>query len=186
MRKTFMTFTIIAMVISLFLITVAAHSGRTDSRGGHYNRSTGEYHYHHGYSAHQHYDMDGDGDVDCPYKFNDKSNRNNNDSSKSVTSSNKTDNSASTTENTKEKVKNKITFDEVKTAVLLIVPLSLATVCMLYVVLGLIGITIVCLVEKLFKVKIKESVQNRILHILVIIGTAIIVPLAILFILGIL
>lgn len=33
---------------------VFAHSGRTDSSGGHYNHSTGEYHYHHGYPAHQH------------------------------------------------------------------------------------------------------------------------------------
>ena len=31
-----------------------AHSGKTDSNGGHYDYSTGEYHYHHGYSAHQH------------------------------------------------------------------------------------------------------------------------------------
>ena len=31
-----------------------AHSGGTDSNGGHYDRSTGEYHYHHGYPAHQH------------------------------------------------------------------------------------------------------------------------------------
>lgn len=38
-----------------------AHSGRTDSSGGHYNRSTGEYHYHHGYGPHQH-----PGGV-CPY-----------------------------------------------------------------------------------------------------------------------
>lgn len=43
-------------LLSVFLLsTVAfAHSGRTDSDGGHYNRSTGEYHYHHGYPAHQH------------------------------------------------------------------------------------------------------------------------------------
>lgn len=53
-----------------FLITpVFAHPGRTDSAGGHYDRSTGEYHYHHGHSAHQHYDMDGDGILDCPYTF---------------------------------------------------------------------------------------------------------------------
>lgn len=50
-------------------ISVLAHSGRTDSNGGHTNHSTGEYHYHHGYSAHDHYDIDGDGDVDCPYAF---------------------------------------------------------------------------------------------------------------------
>lgn len=38
-----------------------AHSGRTDSQGGHYNRKTGEYHFHHGYPAHDH-----PGGV-CPY-----------------------------------------------------------------------------------------------------------------------
>lgn len=43
-----------------------AHPGRTDSRGGHYNRSTGEYHYHHGYPAHQH------PDGVCPYDFDDR------------------------------------------------------------------------------------------------------------------
>lgn len=42
-----------------------AHSGRTDSKGGHYDRSTGEYHYHHGYKAHQH-----DNGV-CPYDYKD-------------------------------------------------------------------------------------------------------------------
>lgn len=63
----------LSLLLALFfLITpVFAHSGRTDSNGGHYDRSTGEYHYHHGYSAHQHYDMDGDGIPDCPYNFKD-------------------------------------------------------------------------------------------------------------------
>ena len=56
---------------TLFPICAYAHSGGTDSNGGHYNRSTGEYHYHHGYSAHQHIDMDGDGKLDCPYDFKD-------------------------------------------------------------------------------------------------------------------
>lgn len=45
----------------LFLFPASAHSGDTDSSGGHYNHSTGEYHYHHGYPAHQH--IDGV----CPY-----------------------------------------------------------------------------------------------------------------------
>ena len=46
----------------LIITTFAyAHSGRTDSKGGHYNRSTGEYHYHHGYPAHS---VCG---VNCPY-----------------------------------------------------------------------------------------------------------------------
>lgn len=43
---------IIILVISA--ISCLAHSGRTDGRGGHYDRSSGEYHFHHGYSAHQH------------------------------------------------------------------------------------------------------------------------------------
>lgn len=30
------------------------HSGGTDSQGGHYDHSTGEYHYHHGKPAHDH------------------------------------------------------------------------------------------------------------------------------------
>lgn len=54
--------------------TAHAHPGKTDSAGGHTDRSTGEYHYHHGYEAHNHYDMDGDGEEDCPYDFHDKTN----------------------------------------------------------------------------------------------------------------
>lgn len=57
----------IVLLFILFITFVSssfAHSGRTDSNGGHYNRSTGEYHYHHGYSAHQH--LDGV----CPYESN--------------------------------------------------------------------------------------------------------------------
>lgn len=46
---------LISFLVSLFVISVScAHSGRTDANGGHYDRSTGEYHYHHGYPAHQH------------------------------------------------------------------------------------------------------------------------------------
>ena len=56
------------LVVVLASVAVL-HSGKTDSLGGHFNHSTGEYHYHHGYSAHDHYDMDGDGIVDCPYTF---------------------------------------------------------------------------------------------------------------------
>ncbi len=53
------------------LIPTSAHSGRTDSKGGHHNTFTGTYHYHHGKPAHDHYDMDGDGDLDCPYQYQD-------------------------------------------------------------------------------------------------------------------
>ena len=62
----------VLVLLSLVVIPAPAHSGGTDSKGGHYDWSTGEYHYHHGYSAHQHYDMDGDGVIDCPYLFDDK------------------------------------------------------------------------------------------------------------------
>lgn len=70
MRKRLLAF-LLAFLL-LLSPNVLAHSGKTDANGGHYDRSTGEYHYHHGYPAHQHYDMDGDGVVDCPYDFEDK------------------------------------------------------------------------------------------------------------------
>ena len=53
MRKKKIILCIIIIVIQ-FSNIVYSHSGRTDGNGGHYNRSTGEYHYHHGMSAHQH------------------------------------------------------------------------------------------------------------------------------------
>lgn len=66
---------LLACLLAFLLLlspTVLAHSGKTDANGGHYDRSTGEYHYHHGYPAHQHYDMNGDGIIDCPYDFDDQ------------------------------------------------------------------------------------------------------------------
>lgn len=76
------------ILILAFLILAApasAHPGKTDSSGGHYNRSTGEYHYHHGYSAHQHTNGE------CPYDFDDKTGSSSGSSSyKSSASSNVT------------------------------------------------------------------------------------------------
>ncbi len=46
---------------SLFAYAVHAHSGRTDSNGGHHDRISGGYHYHHGKPEHQHYKGH------CPY-----------------------------------------------------------------------------------------------------------------------
>ena len=64
---------LIGIILCLCLsVVVSAHSGKTDSDGGHIDHGSGEYHYHHGYSAHQHSDMDGDGYLDCPYSFDDK------------------------------------------------------------------------------------------------------------------
>lgn len=53
-------------VILCFCSSASAHGGKTDSNGGHYDRSTGEYHYHHGYPAHKHTNGK------CPYNFKDK------------------------------------------------------------------------------------------------------------------
>lgn len=60
-RKLRMVIWLLLCTSVLFLIPTSAHSGGTDSNGGHTDHSTGEYHYHHGYSAHQH--VDGV----CPY-----------------------------------------------------------------------------------------------------------------------
>ena len=56
----------ILIVLILCVPSVSAHSGRTDSQGGH--NSPSGYHYHHGYPAHQH--INGT----CPYNFDDKTN----------------------------------------------------------------------------------------------------------------
>lgn len=69
------------LLLHIFVLTASAHTGRTDSNGGHYDWSTGEYHYHHGYPAHDHFDMDGDGIVDCPYDFDDRTGENSGSSS---------------------------------------------------------------------------------------------------------
>lgn len=53
MKKIFCLIAIVVLV-ALSIVSAFAHSGRTDSDGGHYNHDTGEYHYHHGYSEHQH------------------------------------------------------------------------------------------------------------------------------------
>lgn len=68
MKKTLLFFLLLLFAL-LLTATALAHSGGTDSQGGHTNQSTGEYHFHHGYSAHQHEDIDGDGVLDCPYDF---------------------------------------------------------------------------------------------------------------------
>ena len=56
----------VCLIAISMCVAVSAHPGRTDSNGGHYNRSTGEYHYHHGYPEHQHTNGV------CPYDYDDK------------------------------------------------------------------------------------------------------------------
>ena len=75
--KVYSAILLVMLICALFLpVAALAHGGRTDANGGHYDRSTGEYHYHHGYPEHQHTDIDGDGVDDCPYDFVDKTNHN--------------------------------------------------------------------------------------------------------------
>ncbi len=42
-------------------VSLYAHSGGTDSKGGHHDRRRGGYHYHHGMGPHQHTNGE------CPY-----------------------------------------------------------------------------------------------------------------------
>lgn len=67
---------ILACLIILCLVASSstAHPGRTDSQGGHTNRSTGEYHFHHGYPEHQHTNGV------CPYDYHDNTDRSGNSS----------------------------------------------------------------------------------------------------------
>lgn len=60
--KKICNFVLIFFLLTFILaLNCSAHSGKTDSSGGHYNHSTGEYHYHHGYPAHDHHNGK------CPY-----------------------------------------------------------------------------------------------------------------------
>lgn len=57
MKKAFKISLILMSIVIIILgscVAVFAHPGKTDSGGGHFDRSSGEYHYHHGYPAHQH------------------------------------------------------------------------------------------------------------------------------------
>lgn len=89
---------ILSVLLISLTIPVFAHPGSLDENGGHYDRSTGEYHYHHGYSAHQHENGE------CPYDFHDNVEHN-----KIKTKDNsKTDNTASSN----KRIKN--SFDKTK------------------------------------------------------------------------
>lgn len=59
--KKILLFVLTLLLVILSAFSTFAHPGRTDSSGGHYDNSAGEYHYHHGYSAHQHENGE------CPY-----------------------------------------------------------------------------------------------------------------------
>lgn len=45
---------VIVLSVCFIPMSASAHSGKTDSAGGHHDTATGEYHYHHGHPAHDH------------------------------------------------------------------------------------------------------------------------------------
>ena len=77
MRKIISLLFCIIFSFTFLSVYVYAHSGKTDSAGGHYNHQSGEYHYHHGYPAHSHIDDE------CPYDFDDKTDHSSNKSNSS-------------------------------------------------------------------------------------------------------
>lgn len=60
--KKLISVALLILLTLVFAFNANAHPGRTDSDGGHYDRSTGEYHYHHGRPAHDH------PNGKCPYE----------------------------------------------------------------------------------------------------------------------
>lgn len=78
--------------VTIFLVMpISAHPGNTDSKGGHTNHSTGEYHYHHGYPAHLH------PNGECPYDFDDRTGQDSGNTGGSNGSSNHTPSGTSPT-----------------------------------------------------------------------------------------
>lgn len=137
MRRLISAIWIIPFLMCL-LVPASAHPGRTDGSGGHTNRSTGEYHYHHGYPAHDHYDMDGDGELDCPYDFKDNTADSiYDDSSPSKNSSSILSHSSGTTPMrnkspaTTEPIESEDMIVDLN-AVLCIVAIAIATICVLW------------------------------------------------------
>ena len=81
MQKRRFSLALLLLLRPLCLSVAQAHPGKTDGNGGHYDRSTGEYHYHHGYPAHQH------PNGQCPYDFDDRTGWNSGSSSSGSTKS---------------------------------------------------------------------------------------------------
>lgn len=160
--------TLFSILISSFAIVIYAHSGKTDSSGGHYDHSTGKYHYHHGYSAHQHYDMDGDGDIDCPYKFDGKPIHN------STSNNNVTvkDEISSTTNTNTEKT-NKLTVGKIFLVILKIIGFSIVLLMMgaiiwIWLYMAVVFIT-TWIYKKFSKNTVNESIVSKVAIITIVI-----------------
>ena len=150
-------------VVLLFNIAASAHSGKTDSAGGHYDRQTGEYHYHHGYPAHSH--SVEDGIIDCPYDFDDNTNHNN-------SSSNQT-NSSNSSKGNLDKEKDKISFWEIIKHVFLLILLSLTTLYIIYFVFVMLFFLIEVIFEKVFNKSIEEGKIEKTRNIFIKVGFAV-------------
>lgn len=156
MNRFYRTLLFISAILAFIFVL---HRGRTDSNGGHYNHSTGEYHYHHGYSAHDHYDMDGDGKKDCPYEFKDKTNHCPNNSQ---SNNNRYDygGDQSITSNT-EQVKKRITFWDITKSILIIIFATLIIVLIGSIsFIPLISYFTMNLIECLFKLIFKKELSK--------------------------
>jgi hypothetical protein len=167
MKKFLCIISIVALCISLLTIVASAHSGRTDSNGGHYDRSTGEYHYHHGYPAHDHYDIDGDGDIDCPYKF--KNNTNHNSSSGQPQSKPSVNQQNTNTEHSKD-----LTFGEVILIILKIIGISLIVLflgCVIWLIINewIIVPPLIWLCKKVSKSEVNEDKVRIASYIIVVV-----------------
>lgn len=162
----------------LFAIIASAHNGKTDSSGGHYDHSTGQYHYHHGYPAHQHYDMNKDGIIDCPYDFvdnTDHSNSGNSNSENSTTVDGTTVDSNTPT--SKPRVTSETIFKIIGASLVVIILLS----AFLFPLSVLVFRKLVSVLsKKLFDVEPKESTSNTISIIIIIVLIVTIVSIIVL------
>jgi hypothetical protein len=169
MKRVVLIVCAVVLCILLLTIVVSAHSGKTDSNGGHYNHSTGEYHYHHGYPAHQHYDINGDGVIDCPYKFDDQTNHNN-------TSSNIHTNSDQS---------NELTLSKIILIVLKIIGISLLVLLLgcsvIYIAYDLLLMPIgLWFCKKILKVNVNESTIGIVLITIIVVIVITIISVAVL------
>lgn len=102
MCQKFLNKLIIALLLFTLSIETSAHTGGTDSEGGHYNRSTGEYHYHHGFPAHQHEDGL------CPYSSEKDETETSESNNRDISIVNKPESEHANKQQNKNKIKSKI------------------------------------------------------------------------------
>ena len=141
MTKSIVAICLAIIFIFSFSFKSSAHPGSTDAYGGHYDRSTGEYHYHHGYPAHSHSNG-------CPYNYDDKTNHDSSSSSQS-NGNNNDDNHQLTIE------------DGIR---IVLASLCVSLLCTLY-VYPIIGLLLVYLIDKFSSNGIESSLEDKIMKL---------------------